>query len=116
MISKLETYFREKSITIKSNRLYDELSVFIWNGIKAEAMKGYNDDLVMSLSIGLWIRDTALKLRTEQIAYNKKMIEGISKTTSVVINNQYNNIHESNHHKNWKFNVDGKKEDLNWLL
>lgn len=117
MISKLETYFREKSITIKSVRLYDELSVFIWNGVKAEAMKGYNDDLVMSLSIGLWVRDTALKIRNEQIACNKKMIEGISKTSNVVGKGTYGtDIYGSDPNKSWKFNIDDKKEDLNWLL
>jgi hypothetical protein len=117
MISKLETYFREKSITIKSVRLYDELSVFIWNGAKAEAMKGYNDDLVMSLSIGLWVRDTALKIRNEQIACNKKMIEGISKTSDVIGKGTYRtDIYGSDPNKSWKFNIDDKKEDLNWLL
>ena len=34
-------------------------------------MKGYNDDLVMSLGICLWIRDTALRLRAEGIHYKK---------------------------------------------
>ena len=33
---------------------------------KAEAMHGYNDDLVMSYSIALWVRDTALRLQTER--------------------------------------------------
>ena len=80
-------------------------------------MKGYNDDLVMSLSIGLWIRDTALKIRNEQIACNKKMIEGISKTSNITNTTLYkNDIYDSDHHKNWKFTVDNKKEDLNWLL
>lgn len=36
---------------------------FIWNNGRAEAMRGYNDDLVMALAIGLWVRDTALRLR-----------------------------------------------------
>ena len=57
-----------------SNRLIDELFVFIYKtGIihaRAEAMEGYNDDLVMSFAIALWIRDTALRIqkdRTESI-------------------------------------------------
>ena len=36
------------------------------------AMKGYNDDLVMSFSIGLWVRDNALRLRQEGIDLTKK--------------------------------------------
>ena len=101
-----------------SIRLYDELAVFIWNGSKAEAMKGYNDDLVMSLAVGLWIRDTALKLRSDQMVYNKKMIEGISKTTAIQSSTPYQADQFADHNKNWKFNTgkDGNSEDLKWLL
>ena len=59
IISKLDDYFRDKSVTIRSHRLIDEMFTFIWNGNKFKAMKGYNDDLTMSLAIGLWVRDTS---------------------------------------------------------
>ena len=72
VIAKLEEYFREKSVTINSQRLIDELFVFIYNGSRAEAMQGYNDDLVMSYAMGLWIRETALRLRAEGIQLQKK--------------------------------------------
>ena len=55
VIAKLEEYFREKSVIVRSNRLIDELFVFIYNNNKAEAMQGYNDDLVMSFAICLCI-------------------------------------------------------------
>jgi len=118
IISKLESFFREKSIIIKSIRLYEELNVFIWNGPKAEAMKGYNDDLVMSLSIGLWVRDTALRLRNDQMNVNKMLLSKINKVSSpVVINQNYNVLNQTNPHNGWEFSIsDGKKEDLKWLL
>ena len=37
-------------------------------------MRGYNDDLVMSFSMGLWIRETALRLRAEGIELQKTAI------------------------------------------
>jgi hypothetical protein len=80
IISKLETYFRDKSVKTNSVRLYEELSVFIWNGSKAEAMTGYNDDLVTSLGVGLWVRDTALRLRADSGEYQKALLDGINKT------------------------------------
>tara|TARA_Y100000296_G_C5175594_1_gene259851 strand:- start:13 stop:1395 length:1383 start_codon:yes stop_codon:yes gene_type:complete len=40
VIAKLEEFFREKSVIVKSQRLVDELFVFIYNGIKAEAKDG----------------------------------------------------------------------------
>ena len=67
IVAKLEEMFREESVVVHSQRLIDELFVFIYNGNRAEAMQGYNDDLVMSFAIALWVRDTALRLRSEGI-------------------------------------------------
>ena len=33
---------------------------------KQKLMQGYNDDLVMSYSIALWVRDTALRLQKDK--------------------------------------------------
>ena len=52
---RLDIYFRERECVVRSKRLLDELFVFIWNGQKAEAQSGYNDDLVMAFSIGLFV-------------------------------------------------------------
>ena len=40
-------------------------------------MSGYNDDLVMSYFMGLWIRETILRLRTEGIELQKKTLSRI---------------------------------------
>jgi hypothetical protein len=100
---------------MKSKRLYEELNVFTWNGPKAEAMKGYNDDLVMSIGIGLWVRETALKLRNDQIAYNKAMISKISKVSSqIILPKEVSAVPD--HHKTMEFTVKDKKESLTWLM
>lgn len=57
-LSKLEELFRSKILKSHSQRLVDELMTFHWNGSKASALKGYNDDLVMSLAIGAWLLDS----------------------------------------------------------
>jgi hypothetical protein len=126
VISTLELFIRQKHVIIKSNRLLEELNVFIWNGSKAEAMKGYNDDLVMSLGIGLWVRETALKLRNEQIEYNRAMVSKITRRDSSIGITKDVRAHSpiDNHLKNWEFNAGGvqgglnggKKESLTWLL
>jgi len=114
VIDKLDEYFREKSVTIRSTRLIEELFVFIYKtGIintKAEAMQGYNDDLVMSLAIGLWVRDTALRLRTEGTLLQKNALKHIG--TSEAVYKSDNNENDS-----WDWKPDGKtSEDLNWLI
>ena len=59
---------------VRSNRLIDELLTFVYINNRAEAMTGYNDDLVMSFAIGLWVRDTALRLRTQGVELTKKTL------------------------------------------
>jgi hypothetical protein len=113
IISKLDDYFREKSFTVRSSRLIDELFTFIWNGNRAEAMRGYNDDLVMSLSIGLWVRDTALRLRQEGIDLTKQALGGINQSVYDMGGFGGNTTFEENP---WSMQVGGQSEDLTWLI
>ena len=53
IISKLESYFREKIITVRSLRTLNELKTFVWRSGRAEAMKNHNDDLVIALGTAL---------------------------------------------------------------
>ena len=112
IISKLDEYFREKSVIIRSNRLIDELFTFIFINGRAESMKSYNDDLVMALCIGLWVRDTALRLRQEGIDLTKRAIGGISSNTqhTAIYGNSDRNDNP------WKMKIGDEFEDLTqWL-
>ena len=109
IISKLEEFFREKSVVVRSNRLIDELFVFIYNGNRAEAMTGYNDDLVMSYAMGLWIRETALRLRAEGIELQKKAMSSI--TSNQCVYTPTNNQNDS-----WTFKIGKQDESLEWLI
>ncbi len=57
-LTKLEELIRNQVLKSYSQRLIDELQTYVWNGSKASALKGYNDDLVMSIAIGSWLLDT----------------------------------------------------------
>jgi hypothetical protein len=59
ILTKLEEVLRRHEIKSYSSRLYDELKTFIWKNGKLQAQKGKNDDLVMSLAIGIWLYDTS---------------------------------------------------------
>ena len=110
VIAKLEEYFREKSVIVRSNRLIDELFVFIYNNNKAEAMQGYNDDLVMSFALTLWVRDTALRLRNEGIELTKRTLSGVA--------SQMLPQTPTNKTNSWEMEVgpNGEKESLDWLI
>lgn len=79
IISKLEEYFREKTPEIYSKRLTAEMYTFSWQNGKAQAMEGSNDDLTMAFAIGLWVRDTALRMKQAGIDLSKKTIQGFSR-------------------------------------
>ncbi len=107
LISKLDMYFRDKAPIIKSKRFINELRVFAWIDGKAQAQKGYNDDLVMAFCMGLMIRDTSLKLRMLGIDLARKTIKGTHKT-----------VFKQTGHGNgsWDMNIGKNKENLKWLL
>ena len=115
IISKLEQYIREKSVTIRSQRTIDELFTFIWSGNRAEAMRGYNDDLTMSLSIGLWVRDTALRLRQEGIDLTKQALGGIGAHSLDIAGMGFGG-NTSLEDDPWKMRVGDQTEDLTWLI
>ena len=119
IIAKMEEYTREKLVKLYSNRLIDELFVYIYHNSKTEAMQGYNDDLVMSFAIALWVRDTALRIQKDKNDTQWKLMD------SMLANNgnkeelsagfQQGN---PNHPTKNPLEMDtGKdKEDLTWLL
>lgn len=110
IISKLETYFRKKVPIIHSERLHGELLTFIWRGHKAEAQQGYNDDLVMSFAIALWIRDTAIRLQQQGIELSRRSLGHFGKVQGV-----YTNAKKKQDEWNWNPNGQGD-EDLTWLI
>jgi hypothetical protein len=102
---------RERTPIIRSQRLIDELFVFIWNGSRAEAQRGYNDDLVISFSTGLWVRDTALKLRQQGMDLTRTTLTHIRKNQPGVYSNR--NLGTDP----WKQkDGHGNDHDLTWLL
>ena len=83
IIAKLEEFIRNKLIKIYSNRSINEMRTFIWKNGKPQAMRGYNDDLVLALAIACWVRDTALQNNARSLNYQKAFASSIitSKTT-----------------------------------
>jgi hypothetical protein len=112
VISKVDEYMRSNAVIIRSSRTLEELEVFIWKGIKAEAMQGYNDDLVMSLGIGLWVRDTALKLRQKGIELTQMAADKFQHRKMESIYQPEKPFYDPYHVRVGR----GEVEDLRWLL
>lgn len=77
VIAKMMDYIRERSVTIKSQRLLKEMRVFVWKNGKAQAQTNYNDDLVMAFATGLYVRDTALRLRQQGMDLSRANLSAI---------------------------------------
>lgn len=108
-ISKFDLLTREKSLIFRSKRFVDELSTFIWKDGKAQAANGYNDDLVMCMCQGIWVRDTALRLRQAGIDITKAALNATRNNATIYTG-------AMNRNETWKHDVGGKSEDLTWLL
>lgn len=121
IINNIDMYFREKAVMIHSKRTFAELDTFIWKNGKAQAMEPYNDDLIMSLAIGLWVRDTALRLRQEGIDLTRSALGQMNMTKGKDIP-IYRQAQVKSGMKSWQMNT-GRQgygnqniEDLKWLI
>lgn len=107
LISKMESYLRDKDVRIKSKRLINELYVFKWINGKPEAASGYNDDLVIAFAMGMYIRDTALRMRQHGMNLIRQTLQkthkSVYKPTATTPSQ-------------WKHQVGKNKESLTWLL
>lgn len=133
ILANFEEMLRNGRILSKSSRLYSELKTFVWNGKKIAAMKGYNDDLVMSLAIGSWLSESnSNTYNVAQIKQADAILKGmavnntnINKTSiSPFYNNNQNTVNpmipvfmpESKFGTNEKPSRRNPLGDLSWLI
>lgn len=106
-------YVRDHSISINSRRLVSEMSTFIWKNSKPQAQSGYHDDCVMAYAIGMFLRDSAIHYKNRGIDMQRALLNNISKRTGV---DQSNSISQNNFVNPYNMNVNGKQEDITWLI
>lgn len=99
ILTKLEELIRNKQIITYSSRFYDELKTFVWQDNRVAAMKGENDDLVMSLAIGTWLYDASAEHSRDSGAINRAMIAAMSVNANH-FNGAANSIIKNEHIKN----------------
>ena len=114
VVSKFRESISDKGVTIQSKRLIEEMRTFIWKNGRPEAQQGYNDDLVMSFSIGQYMRDTAFKYKQHGMDLTKNMLNNITSTKP-----SHTGAYTPSIDKN-PFKIDnpysGGEEDIKWLL
>ena len=112
-INKFREFVGDRSVIIRSKRLLEEMKVFIWRNGRPEAQSGYNDDLVMSFGIGMFLRDTSLKFQQQSLDMARAALGSI-KSNKVGWSGGYNT--NSSVENPYKANIDGKDHDISWLI
>ena len=117
VIEKMRDFLETKVANIKSIRLLEELRVFIWKNGKAQAMQSYNDDLVMSFAIAMYLRETSLRYRKTAENLTYAALNSFTKTQDNSISYNANSKYNENP---WVMNIatpeGGETQDLTWLL
>ena len=115
VISKFEEFVRNKLITINSVRLANEIKTFVWHNGRPQAMRSYNDDLVIAACIGCWVRGTALTANQREADYKKALLTSIS-VSSTKLNTKIEGQHGYKGSQRTFKGTDGKTHDLNWII
>tara|TARA_Y100001972_G_scaffold60334_1_gene73836 strand:- start:1019 stop:2638 length:1620 start_codon:yes stop_codon:yes gene_type:complete len=85
MLSNFEDLVRNKKLKIRSTRLYDELKTFVYKNNKPQAMKGKNDDLVMSAAIGAWVSSTMTTgYSRSEVEMSAALLKGMNRNSSKI--------------------------------
>lgn len=116
-IAKFREYTDQKAVVIRSKRLIEEMKVFIWKNGRPEARNGYNDDLVIPMSVGMFLRDSAFKLDSQNLEVTKQLLNNISKNSPVMGPQRVytpNNLGVPNPYRIQ--DGMGGEEDIRWLL
>jgi len=117
VIAKMEEFIRNKLITVYSQRLFSEMETFVWHNGKPQAMKKYNDDLIMSCAIGCWVKDIAYTVNQRDLKYKKAFLTSMQKTDKM-LNTSIPGMTGYRNRKSQKDLEEGRKkyEEFTWLL
>ena len=114
-INKFREFVGDKSVIIRSKRLIEEMRVFIWKNGRPEAQGGYNDDLVMSFSIGMFLRDTSLRFQQQGLDAARAAL-GSVKTNRSTHSGFYSGGRNSSVQNPYKMKHGNDNYDIKWLL
>lgn len=119
LVSNWEEMLRTKAYVIRSSRLLDEIKGFIWvntgNAVRAQAAERMNDDLVIACAIGLFARNTTLRLTSRDTSQVNALLDSISVESGRHSISDYSIQQES---ARQDFNRNPYKigdEDISWL-
>lgn len=115
IIIKMEEDLRNFDFIFHSERLFTEFQTFIYENGKPQAMKGKNDDLILSLSIGMFVSGQTKDIKES----NKRTVSMLQNFGQNQTNFDLNNGFKSYSKQENPFLKEvspNHKEDLRWLI
>jgi len=116
IIERMRDFVETKQVKIRSLRLLEELRVFIWKNSKPQAMQGYNDDLVMSFAISMYMRDSSIRFRRTAESLTYAALDAIKKTGDSPVYNTSNFMSNNPYQMEISTANGNSIEDISWLL
>jgi len=94
------------------------MGTLIWKNGKAQAMAGYNDDLIMAMGIGLYVMSTDLKALAGFKAINEAMLDAFKSEPRMVTEHDAEIFNTTSDVPGPMSYVDeiGNVHDLSWLM
>lgn len=78
IITTLEESIRNKKLQLYCSRIVEEMEHFIWEKGRPQAKRGKNDDLIMALAIGCFIKEITFSKLIKTTAINKMFLKTFS--------------------------------------
>jgi hypothetical protein len=116
IIERMRDFIETKQVKIRSVRLLEELRVFIWKNSKPQAMQGYNDDLVMSFAITMYMRDSSIRFRRTAESLTYATLDAMKKTSDTQLYNTSNFMNNNPYQMEISTKYGNSIEDISWLL
>ena len=60
------------------------MKTFVWQSGRPQAMRGYNDDLIMAFAIGCWVKDIAFEVNQRDMEYKKAFLNCMKKSGTIM--------------------------------
>jgi len=120
IVSKLEESIRMDSFKVRSKRALAEMETFVFVGGRADHMKGYHDDLLMSIAMCCFVGSTSFKDLEKSKGQAKAMVGSWSIQTTTTedvggLNEVVGGGFYTENNKNKKPTVENTKE-FSWLF
>jgi Terminase large subunit, T4likevirus-type, N-terminal len=111
MLLVFKGHVHDRDIKIRSKRLASEMSTFVWKNGKEQAQSGYNDDLIMSYAIGMYLRNTAMNQSDKGVNMSKALLSNVRRSPMLPMHSG-----TSNGMNPYQHDFGYGKEDISWIL